>query len=886
MADPLSIAASVVGVATLFLQSSKVLTDFVQDVKGAPAELKAIASDANAFSAQVLAVKISLADTEIARLVDKTEVIRGLMANMRDAMQSCADACQSLLEELDSHATSTTTGFRLARDLGRVFKKKDILAALGYLVIHMHTAVLASGNADTVQVDPAVITSPGINVASTLGKYAASVAAGPDSRLAVDAVDIDLMGKILDQGVVSVDTVFHEGHTALLQAVVKSDLAMVEFCLDHGADPHAALLQAVFDENLPMVQLLVDRGACPRAIALSTDMVMDRKFEVKQLNQRKDTVLHLAIRGSAKLSDWCDLQSVDDLCTMVLTLLESGADVDATNASGDTPLGLLLRTAAGGEHCEKLVRILIDHGASPNSVNRVGDTPLSSTLCGQYPSREFGERTRMAKLLIEMGADPNVDVRKGTSLLHALIEARLLQPRAVLDFYIDANDLASMLLSAGLDVSRSDAQGRSLLAAIMMVGFSEWFHIFKKHITEKKVVFRPTTALMTANEEHDAGKIVRLLVQTRDNETHNANSREEAFCEAVCWAVALQDKSLVSNLLGRRLCAPAIRKHTCIAGCNVVPQPSVWRPSPKYLKHGPPNSPLIVAARAGDPSMIRLLHLYQYPARMQPGQLQLNAAAIETAIEWRNLAAMQEIIRLGVSEDPGCLVSWMTIADAVERAPVPYIDALLSALPKTGRSMPSEVFEKNLDRCGRDCGEMLYCFAAHGFSPQARRKYGRTLLHDAAEQNFSESLMAMAYSINRPGWIGTRDHQGQTACQVAGHKGWYDHLGAMLTAGGRRSTGSALCVLELEAAKDVELAQALGLTTHGGCGMNKSRSDGTLQAPNERLWLCFTDPYLEPGLLKMSGFWSEACGYYSEYQWDHFISLPQLLTVRTHEQHV
>nr|OQO29527.1 hypothetical protein B0A51_02619 [Rachicladosporium sp. CCFEE 5018] len=601
------------------------------DVKGAPEELKAIANDANAFSAQVLAVKASLADAEIARLVDRTEVIRGLMANMRDAMQNCADACQSLLLKLGSHATLTMTGLSIARDLGWMFKKKDILAAVqrlantklsltasyssATLVMQMHSAVLASGNAATVQINPAKITGAGINVASTLGQYAASLAATPDSisgrsyRLAIDAGDVDLVERMLDQGI-GIDTVLDEGHTALLQAVVNKDLTMM--------------------------QLLLNRGASPHAIWMYTTVVTNYDVQVEEEDQQKDTVLHLAIRA------W---QSADECHAMVLTLVQSGADVNATNANGDAPLNLLLREAAGQQGCDKVVRVLIEHGASLDWRNNAGDTLLSSTLCGQYPWGELDKRIDLVGLLLDSGASPRALTYNGATLLHEMIEDRRLVPGGPLatrDRRTSFDRLMDMLLFHGFDAVSLDLQGRPILAAIIMGGVLDWFDIF--------------------------------------------------------------------------------------------------------------NSPL---TRFGD---------------------------------------------------------------------------------------------------------------------------GRTLLHNTIVEELRETLMALAYSINCPGYVDVRDHKGQTACGLAGRmyrEGWHDNFGAMLTAGGRRTIGTALSMLDIDQAKDEELAQALGLTVIENNVSTGAWSMGALGLSNELSWRKFTDPYSEPGLLQMPEAWRQASGYLSKYQRDHFNALPR-----------
>lgn len=82
-------------------------------------------------------------------------------------------------------------------------------------------------------------------------------------------------------------------------------------------------------------------------------------------------------------------------------LIEHGADVDAKNNDGDTPLLLALTpsywTQKSSRQCAEVTRILLEHGADANAQNKYGLTPFR--LASQ------GELADVTHVLLEHGAD-------------------------------------------------------------------------------------------------------------------------------------------------------------------------------------------------------------------------------------------------------------------------------------------------------------------------------------------------------------------------------------------------------------------------------------------------------------------------------------------------
>jgi ankyrin repeat protein len=94
---------------------------------------------------------------------------------------------------------------------------------------------------------------------------------------------------------------------------------------------------------------------------------------------------------------------------LVEALLSAGADHDAQNGNGETPLQVAVR-----EEADDVARLLIESGADPDIQSEDGETPLHIAV------REKAED--IAHLLIENGADPNLSSRKGETPMHAAVE--------------------------------------------------------------------------------------------------------------------------------------------------------------------------------------------------------------------------------------------------------------------------------------------------------------------------------------------------------------------------------------------------------------------------------------------------------------------------------
>ena len=186
--------------------------------------------------------------------------------------------------------------------------------------------------------------------------------------------------------------------------------------------------------------------------------IYDTISEVSNPSHRKWAPLHYAARhGFPGVVEWlittCSrdvnargpdsatplyIAAINRQFTAAQALLKHGANVDAGNGMGHTPLHHVSRL---GDY--KVSRLLLEHGANANSKTIGDETPLRLLA-------EGSGNLEVAQLLLEHGADPSI--RSGTgrdSLYMALLNG---QP-----------GLAQLLLKHGADPNGVDVYGRTLL---------------------------------------------------------------------------------------------------------------------------------------------------------------------------------------------------------------------------------------------------------------------------------------------------------------------------------------------------------------------------------------------------------------------------------------
>lgn len=261
---------------------------------------------------------------------------------------------------------------------------------------------------------------------------------------AAQAGDVESATLLIAAGA-NVNDTAADGNSALVLAAFSGQSDVARLLIDRGADPNAAgagysaLHAAVLRGDLPTVKALLAKGAHPNAVitkgspvrrfgsqwALPTPMTGGTPLMVAAIFLEVDIMRALIAGGAdpalalpdgtspflaasgievereARPSDLVRWNVTDsdepaiprsepDMLAALSLLLEAGADINQSNAGGDTALH---GAAAAG--LTKVIQFLADRGAKLDVKNKAGQTPLSLTIprgrqqTGSKPAEEL-----------------------------------------------------------------------------------------------------------------------------------------------------------------------------------------------------------------------------------------------------------------------------------------------------------------------------------------------------------------------------------------------------------------------------------------------------------------------------------------------------------------
>ncbi len=213
----------------------------------------------------------------------------------------------------------------------------------------------------------------------------------------------------------------------LLGAVRKNDTEAVLALLARGADPN---IRDVPQQHLSLWQQI--------RLAFNHD----NPAPDDQTDAPKRTVLELALTWDNEAYADDDTPRDTENVVVVNALLDAGARTEDSSHAHQTPL----MTAVSRDRL-KTVQALLDHGANPLAGNDEGKLPIHCM------NDDFGNKVKIAELLVACGTDVNATDKEGrTSLLND-------------SFYWDGSDvpILSYLVAHGAAINAKTKEGESAL---------------------------------------------------------------------------------------------------------------------------------------------------------------------------------------------------------------------------------------------------------------------------------------------------------------------------------------------------------------------------------------------------------------------------------------
>jgi ankyrin repeat protein len=295
----------------------------------------------------------------------------------------------------------------------------------------------------------------------------------------------------------------------LIDAIAADDLHHVRTLL--AANPTLARSEDGFGSSVLM------HSASKGSIAIVQTLI-GAGADVNAKNQRGATPLHWAVADPAK----------------VKLLLGTGAAVDPKTVEGRTPLYVAATMAQG----DASIRFLIEAGADVNAATLVGATPL-------FPAVNSSVET--TRLLLDHGANPNHATRSGVTPILFTRDAAVV----------------ALLVARGADVRAQSKVGETALMDVAARGDLAAAKILLQHGADVNAVdHRGYTALVLAAQyDGDAVELVRLLL------AHGADINATAQGETALSLAARRGETAVTKLLRAAAAAKRLeRSRPSIAG--------------------------------------------------------------------------------------------------------------------------------------------------------------------------------------------------------------------------------------------------------------------------------------------------------------------------------
>jgi ankyrin repeat protein len=277
--------------------------------------------------------------------------------------------------------------------------------------------------------------------------------------IAIENNDIVTAERLLREGA-NLDAKRTNGITPLMNAAERGSVPLISLFLENGA--HAS----EEDEQRETAISYAARGGFVRAVNLLAQ-VSDTKDKNSALFAAVEggPVGIIEITAAPAQSNQLRTHSVEpeeSWTATVEALLANGADIEARNEDGSTPLDWAASFAQ-----TDILKLLIQRGAKANVIDKYGNTPLISAAC-ECAVATMNSAYQAVKILLDQGADVNARNYDGKTAL--MMASGMTGDATILE----------LLLNNGADPKAKDHKGQTALSLAKQSQRSDKIQILKR----------------------------------------------------------------------------------------------------------------------------------------------------------------------------------------------------------------------------------------------------------------------------------------------------------------------------------------------------------------------------------------------------------------------
>jgi ankyrin repeat protein len=259
---------------------------------------------------------------------------------------------------------------------------------------------------------------------------------------AIDNGNLIVVEHLLQQGA-NLEARTTNGATPLMTATERGDVPVVSLLLEHGAKPGAK------DDQDETALTYAARGGWVKAVNLLAQFsnIQEKNRALFAVVEGGPVTIKVEDAPVSPISPQNQAVEIEDSWTAAAgSLLDSGAEIEAKNEDGSTPLNWAAAFAQ-----TEIVKLLINRGARINARDKYGNTPLMSAAC-QCAVATMNTADDVILMLLDHGAHINARNHDGRT---ALMMASWMQGDA---------SVLEILLSHGADLAAKDKGGKTALA--------------------------------------------------------------------------------------------------------------------------------------------------------------------------------------------------------------------------------------------------------------------------------------------------------------------------------------------------------------------------------------------------------------------------------------